>query len=193
MYMQALLFLEKSALDAASDIDVGDIPDGQLVIVAPTNEAFSKALEALDASLEDVASNTELLSSTLAVHIGVASNLDSDTATTLSPTEQLTFMGGGEEVILKELAGDVLAGTGSVMGPVNSAIVIDVVRCPDNKQIVLVADAVLPTALASAPTNAPEPVVPEPATPEPSLPASASKSSSIGMVTIMSLIAARFL
>lgn len=134
---------------------VADIPDGQLVIVAPTNEAFSKALEALDASLEDMASNTELLSSTLAVHIGVASNLDSDTATTLSPTEQLTFMGGGEEVILKELAGDVLAGTGSVMGPVNSAIVIDVVRCPDNKQIVLVADAVLPTALASAPISAP--------------------------------------
>lgn len=172
---------------------VADIPDGQLVIVAPTNEAFSKALEALDASLEDVASKAELLSSILTVHIGVASNLDSDTATTLSPTEQLTFMGGGEEVILKELAGDVLAGTGSVMGPVNSAIVIDVVRCPDNKQIVLVADAVLPTALASAPINAPEPVVPEPATPEPSLSASASKSSSIGMVTIMSLIAARFL
>lgn len=148
-------------------------------------------------TLEDVASNTELLSSILAVHIGVASNLDSDTATTLSPIEQLTFMGGGEEASLKELAGDVLAGTGSVMGPVNSAIVIDIFACPDNKQIVLVADAVLlPTALASAPKNAPEPVVPdtpEPTTPEPSVPASGSKSSSIGMVTIMSLIAARLI
>ena len=33
-----------AALAAAKDVDVGSIPDGTLVVVAPTNEAFAAAL-----------------------------------------------------------------------------------------------------------------------------------------------------
>ena len=165
-----------------------------MIVVAPTDAAFSQALEALGTTLEDVASNTELLTSILAVHVAVATDLESDTADTLSQN-QLMFMSEGAEVGLETLAGDVVAGTGSVMGPVNTANVVDIIACPDQKQTILVADSVLlPTSLAPGPTVTPEPAVaPEPEAPEPSTPSGGSKVASIGITAMMSLIAAFFL
>jgi len=150
--------------------------------VAPTNDAFSEALKALGTTLEDVASNTELLTSILAVHLGVASDLESDTAATISG-DQLMFMSGDKEVSLETLGGDVLAGAGSVMGPVNTAKVGGIIPCPDEKQTILVAESVLlPTSLAPGPTA-----------PEPSTPAGGSNVASVGMAAMMSLVAAFFL
>eukprot|EP00890_Picochlorum_soloecismus_P000018 jgi/Picsp_1/1016/NSC_04500-R1_major secreted immunogenic protein mpt70 len=174
-----------AALDAASTVDVGDIPSGELVVVAPTNAAFSQALEALGTTIEDVASNTELLTSILAVHVAVATDLESETAGTLAGN-QLMFMSQGKEVGLETLGGDTVAGTGSVMGPLNSANVGSIISCPDEKQTILVADSVLlPTALAPGPT-----VAPEPEAPEPSAPAGGSEAASIGMAAMVSLFAA---
>ena len=104
-------------------------------------------------------------------------------------------MSEGAEVGLETLAGDVVAGTGSVMGPVNTANVVDIIACPDQKQTILVADSVLlPTSLAPGPTVTPEPAVaPEPEAPEPSTPSGGSKVASIGITAMMSLIAAFFL
>ena len=174
---------------------IADIPDGEVVLVAPTNAAFSEALEALGTTLEDVASNTELLTSILAVHVAVATDIESDTADTLSEN-QLMFMSEGKEVSLETLAGDVVGGSGSVMGPVNSANVVEVLACPEQKQTILVADSVLlPTSLAPGPTVTPEPAVaPEPTVaPEPATPSDGSMVASIGITAVISLIAAFFL
>lgn len=171
-------------LDAAKDVDVGDLPSPPLVLVAPTDAAFGAALKELNVTADALLKDTETLASILSVHVAAAANDEATSATDLSKSS-LMFMVDGKAVPLASTwpTGDAQVAGVSIMGPVNTADVAQVISCKAGNQTVFVAESVLlPTSLGPGPEPTPTP------TPTPSGSATAtSMMASAGAIVLGAL------
>jgi hypothetical protein len=139
-----------AALQAASSVDIGDLPAGNLVVVAPTNDAFAAALKSLDMTAEELLADTELLTSILAVHLGVASGETAEEAMAISGNP-LKFEVDGSPATLAASQG---APAISIAGPSNTVEATTPVTCVGGAQTYFPASGVLLPKAADA--KAPE-------------------------------------
>eukprot|EP00889_Picochlorum_renovo_P001397 jgi/Picre1/28427/NNA_003831.t1 len=137
-----------------------------LVLVAPTNDAFAAALKAAQRDSRGSLDDTDTLASILSVHVGFAESPEATTAVDVAKSS-LMFMVDGQESSLEStwpVDGEQVAGGVSIMGPVNTADVASVIRCVGGEQTLFAADSVLlPESLAPTPTPTPTPTPPTPA------------------------------
>ena len=143
-----------AALAAAKDVDVGDIPAGNLIVIAPTNDAFAAALEELKLTPEELLADTDLLTSILAVHVGVASGDSAESATDIAGNK-LSFDVAGSPATLSavEAATDGI----SITGPSNTVDVSTPLTCVGGSQVYFPSSGVLLPAAAPAPGPKPDP------------------------------------
>jgi len=121
------------------------MPDGQLVAIAPTNEAFQKIYKVLNTSRDAIINNKDILKGLFSLHIGVAS-LPSSTNMTRIANDVVSFSEPSDPVSVSDLkSGNV------VLGPSNSARVEDVLcaNATSGLQVVLVDTVLLPGSLAA--------------------------------------------
>jgi len=179
-----------AALNAAKDVEIGDLPTTPLVVVAPTNDAFAAALKALDVTAEDLLADTDTLASILSVHVGAAANDEATSATDLAKST-LTFMVDGKPAPLASTwpTGDAQVAGVSVMGPVNPTDVSSVLSCKAGNQTIFVADSVLlPTSLGPGPKPAPMPSPMPMPSPKPSPTPSGSATATSMMASAGALV-----
>ena len=122
-----------------------EIPDGQLVAIAPTNDAFQKIYKVLNTSRDAIIDNKDILKGLFSLHVGVAS-LPSSTNMTRIADDVVSFSEPSDPVSLNDLKrGNV------VLGPSNSAKVEDVLcaNTTSGMQIVVVDTVLLPGSLAA--------------------------------------------
>ena len=143
-----------AAVTAASAEQI-TIPAGEdIVVVAPSDAAFTAALTKLNLKAEAVLNNTALLTAILAVHIGAAANNDSTTATDVAGSN-LMFMQDGAPISLADFQTASPASL-TLMEGTNTASVEEVVACQGGATVVFV-DTVLLPGTAPAPGAAPAP------------------------------------
>lgn len=120
-------------------MDVGAVPAGNLVLVAPTDDAFEALATSLDTTFADIAADKELVFSTIAQHVAFEKE---GVYTTLAGTP-LDF---GKVAVADLMAGD----------KVDDAEIEGVVACPG--QTALVSNKVLVAKAAEEmPAMAPAP------------------------------------
>lgn len=140
-----------AALQAASSVDIGELPEGNLVVVAPNNDAFEAALESLNMTAEELLADKELLTSILAVHLGVASSETAEEAMAISGNP-LKFEVDGSPATLAASQG---AAAISISGPSNTVEAAKPVTCVGGAQTYFPASGVLLPAAAPAPDSEP--------------------------------------
>lgn len=127
-----------TAVEAANLTALLDDPALVATVFAPTNKAFAAALNALDASADELLTNTDLLTEILAYHVvvgaaakakDVKSGMELETANGDAVTVELV----GKNVMLKTVSG----GNATVIKP-------DITAC---KSVVHVIDSVLVPSL----------------------------------------------
>lgn len=130
-----------AALEAAGDVEI-TLPDGELVIAAPNNEAFNAALTQLGLTPAELLNQPQRLQSILALHLAVAQSLNSTSAATISGAE-MTFNINGAVSSVNEVAAVARNNTATVKAGAFPSNVVDVISCGAEGQTAFVVESVL--------------------------------------------------
>lgn len=147
-----------AALDAAGLVPTfADCAEGPFTVFAPTDEAFTAALEALGLTAEDLLGNTELLTTVLNYHVvpGIVGSAEVVASTSLETAQ-------GESITVNETE---LNGSVNIVSTDNWAC---------NGVVHAVDGVLLPPSLTPDPTT--PTTLPTPTTPSPDLPATGNNS-----------------
>ena len=127
------LSLLTAAVEAAGLAGILDENEGPLTILAPTDEAFEAALEALDITLDELLADIDTLTDILSYHV-VAADLPAETILSLETIDMPTLQGAevtiaidGEDVIINDSANVVEADVPAANGLLH---IIDSVLLP---------------------------------------------------------------
>jgi len=139
------------AIEQAKDVEI-TLPEGEdVVVVAPSDEAFNKALAELALTPEELLGNSDLLTSVLALHLGAAPTDASTEATTVSGPE-IMFMDGDDPATLADLQ---TADTPTIEEGDTTAAVNEVIACDEGATVLFVDSVLIPGAPAPGPAPAP--------------------------------------
>ena len=178
----APLTILNTLLPMVKDTEI-ELPPGPVVLVGPTNTAFTNLLSAAGVSPSD-STNITRVTAILAQHLAVAVNTDSTTADAVSG-EVLSFMNAGSSVSLATLAADA-AGQITDSDSLQTANVEGAVACGTTAYVFVVDTVLIPSAYTpTAPTPAAEPTTPDVVSPSP-VPAPAPASSALSFSSVSS-------
>jgi uncharacterized surface protein with fasciclin (FAS1) repeats len=143
-----------------------DIPEGGLVVAAPTDAAFLTLLDTLGSDAASLQSNTELVASVLSLHLGVTATTSDSTAVTLLG-ESMSFTVDDTLTGLEDFIAAVGDGeSAAIKTETTTADVEAVVSCPGQTAFVI-SSVLIPAVgdeVAEAPAEAPESSLPAPIT-----------------------------
>ena len=126
-----------------------DLPEGELILVGPTDAAFTNVLKQLKTDPAALISNPAIVGDLLKNHIAVATGPDALTATALNGDE-IHFVVDGKDVALSAVTTAAAGGSAMLMdaGKLDNPAIAAAVSCPG--QTAFVVDKVLiPTAYES--------------------------------------------
>ncbi len=140
-------------------------PEANVTVFAPTDAAFTAALEALGLTAEELLANTDLLNTVLAYHVVPGSfdaaavvGLDGAYLGTTLRGQALAIMVDGESVMVNDstvVAADVMASNG-IVHVIDAVLVPEMGEMAESEGMMDTAGTIADTVIASAGAEAPE-------------------------------------